>query len=298
MPGTIVVTAADGGYFSLLQDWLTSLKSFPELSRLQICVLDAGLGEGHRAWISAQNAMTLQPDWDIDVSGRVANLPYYKAMTARPFLPKYFPDFDVILWLDADIWVQDPSCIALYLAAAERHGFAIAPEIDRAYVSLFGEANDRRLLQHAVYYSSFGRLVADRLIQFPTMSSGAFAARRNHPIWIAWQQACHRAMQTGPYKHSEQAALNFAIYNNNAAEQRPHLLPALANWCCALALPMWDPERRKLVEPNMPHAPLGLVHLNGLRDPVQLSTPQGGRIETALTFAGIRSLAARETAAR
>jgi hypothetical protein len=297
MPGTIVVTAADAAYFSLLQDWLASVRSFPELARLQICVLDVGLGDGQRDWIAAQNAMTLRPDADIDLSGRPHPMPYYKAMTARPFLPKYFPDFDTILWLDADIWVQDPAFLALYLSAAERHGFAIAPEIDRAYVSLFGETNDPRLMHHAVYYSSFGRIVADRLIQFPIMSSGAFAARRNHPIWIAWQQACHRAMQTGPFKHSEQAALNFAIYNNNTVEQRPHLLPALANWSCALALPMWDPERRKLVEPYLPHAPIGLVHLNGLRDPLRLSTPQGGQIETAMTFAGIRSLMARQSAA-
>ena len=197
--------------------------------------------------------------------------------------------------------VDCPSHSPLGQGVAQRTLNVLSRLFDRPegrFEVFFGEANDPRLLHHAVYYSCFGRLVADRLIQFPIMSSGAFAARRNHPIWIAWQQACHRAMQNGPYKHSEQAALNYAIYNNNAAEQRPHLLPSLANWSCALALSMWDPERRKLVEPNLPHAPIGLVHLNGLRDPVRLATPQGRQIETAMTYAGIRSLMAREAAAR
>ena len=53
-------------------------------------------------------------------------------MTARPFLPRYFPDHDVYLWIDADCWVQQWDAIALFLRGAQRRPIAVAPEIHRA----------------------------------------------------------------------------------------------------------------------------------------------------------------------
>ena len=92
-------------------------------------------------------------------------------------------------------------------------------------------------------------------------------------------------------KHTEQAALNFAIYNGPPANC-PHMLPALANWICYLALPAWDPVRRKLTEPLPPHEELGLIHLTGMRGPICVPTTTGGQITAHLTYNGIRALGA------
>ena len=48
-----------------------------------------------------------------------------------------------------------------------------------------------------------------------------------------------------------------------AARPQLGLLPATANWFCGRGTQSWDAERRMLVEPHPPHAPLGIVHLAG-----------------------------------
>jgi hypothetical protein len=289
MAKSVLVTAADSGYFTLLRDWVESIRSFPEFADVDAWVLDVGLKEAERDWLATLQIRTVQPGWDVSVAETPNWSTPYKAMTARPYLARYFAQYEIIVWLDADIWVQDPIFLSAYLAGAERYGFAITPEIDRCYDIMFGEYNDLRLLHHSVYYRCFGRAIADRLMQFPVMNSGAFALRREHPIWGEWQKACQRAMQNAALKHSEQAALNFAIYNGPPAH-RPHMLPALANWICYAARPMWDPNKEKLVEPSLPHQPLGLVHLTNVLDAVPVLTTSGSKITTAVTYSGIRAL--------
>jgi hypothetical protein len=188
MAKTVVVTAANSDYFHLLKDWLASIAGFPEFGNLDCCVLDVGLNGEQREWFKAQGIRTIEPAWDFDVK-RCPDLPhYYKAMTVRPFLPRYFPEYATIIWLDADIWIQNPSYLRDYVLGAERYGFVLTPEIDRAYSSMFGEYNKIRLFHHSVYYKNFGRAVADQLINYPILNAGAFAAQRDHPIWSIWRK--------------------------------------------------------------------------------------------------------------
>ena len=292
----IVVTGADANYFPLLSDCVQSLRAFPELAGLDMAVLDLGLDPSHLEWLSANSVSAVQPGWDIDVSKYVRVPSYFKAMTARPHLPRHFPHHDVIMWVDADIWVQDPAFVKAYCAAADLDGFAITPEIDRSYSILYGAHNTLRLFHHNVYAQCFGRPVADQLIHFPILNTGAFAVRRIHPIWEVWQKALLNSMNTVLLLHSEQAALNYAAYLS-AGAQRPHMLPALANWVCAQAMPKWDPERKLLVETNFPHQALGLVHLTGHRGEQRVPILGGGEVVTALTRSAILQLSGVDTQA-
>ena len=182
MAKTVVVTAANSDYFHLLKDWFASMAAFPELGNLDCCVLDVGLNGEQREWLKAQGIRTIEPAWDFDVKLRPDLPHYYKAMTVRPFLPRYFPEYAIIIWLDADIWIQNPSYLRDYVLGAERYGFVLTPEVDRAYSTMFGEYNKTRLFHHSVYYKNFGRAVADQLINYPILNAGAFAAQRDHPI--------------------------------------------------------------------------------------------------------------------
>ena len=76
--------------------------------------------------------MLVVPQWDFDFPGRDKLKDGYKALTARPFLPRYFPGFDLYFWIDADCWVQQGDAIALFLAAARTGALAVAPEIHRS----------------------------------------------------------------------------------------------------------------------------------------------------------------------
>ena len=290
LPRVIVVTGADSKYFPLLCDCIQSLRAFPELAEIEIGVIDLGLDAAHHEWLKGQSVSVVPLGWDVDLSNYPGVPTYFKAMTARPHLPRHFPNHDIIMWLDADIWVQDRAFVKIYLDAAGADGFAVTPEIDRAYSILYGGQNTLRLFHHNVYAQCFGRLVADRLIDFPILNSGAFAIHRSHPIWEEWRKALLRTINTVVLLHSEQAALNYAAYLSPGLP-RPHMLPATANWVCAQALPKWDPQRKKLVEPNFPHASLGLIHLTGIKSEQRIPMIGGGEVLTALTRTAMQNLA-------
>ena len=111
----IAITGGDAGYFELMRDCIASLRAVPEGRTLTLGILDCGLTEEQRAWCRAQGASLVEPGWDFTFPGRDKLKDGYKALTARPFLPRYFPGFDLYLWIDGDCWVQQGDAITLAL---------------------------------------------------------------------------------------------------------------------------------------------------------------------------------------
>ena len=115
---TAIVTAADAKYFPWLGDLIASIREH-EPSRTPICVIDGGLTDAQRAQLRDQVAAVVDPGWDIPF---VSEFPtWFKAMVARPFLPKHFPDYDVLLW---SRWAHDwrASATPESIAAEATHG--------------------------------------------------------------------------------------------------------------------------------------------------------------------------------
>lgn len=257
-PASIVITACDAGYFELASELLESIQTALPDRPFALGILDLGLTHTQRAALEAQGVLIAEPGWDIPGIRMSADQSWYKAMTARPFLPRYFPQFEVLMWLDADIWVQDGSAILLFLHAARQYGFAIVPELHRSYHIHYGGSGALSMHRQA-YEKAFGAEGAATLIQLPILNSGAFAAHRANITWGIWADTCQNAMLRGPTKHSEQAALNAALYSQKGEPFHP--LPARCNWVCPLANPIWNSEKKIFVEPALPHEPLGLIHL-------------------------------------
>jgi len=292
MAKLILVSGSDATYFPLLRDWLACIKSFRELAHCDIGILNIGLTADQVEWLRGQGVQVVVPNWEFNFPDRDRMPPVLRAMAAKPALPKYFPRHEIIVWLDADIWIQETRYALLYCIGAESHGFTVTPELDRTYPTLYGGEHPVLLQHHSAYYQCYGRRVADFLIGYPIINSGAFGIHRNHPIWKKWAQRLSETYANAILFHAEQAALNHAVYHELEA-MRPHLLPSLANWICAVSLPMWSPEHRKLVEPALPHDPIGLIHLTSVRK-ASIGTTDHSRIDVMLTYSGIRAMSGAE----
>lgn len=302
-----IVCAADAQYFPLLKDLVDSIAIDPVASRFALSVLDLGLTDAHRAWLQVQGATVKAPGWDMDFPGRERIPAFFQAMTARPFLPKHFPGYAVYLWIDADAWVQDGTVLDWYVRAARRGLLAITPEVDRAYSSfykrpkLFGWGQNFK-----AYRFAFGWRIADRLARYPILNSGVFALAAEAPHWALWAQRLNEALNRRrlrrldirglELKLVEQTALNRVVHGDKASAT---FLPAVANWFCGKGAPMYDAVAGRLVEPNEPHAPLGVVHLAGHRiqeKVFNLKSLAGSEATSKLTFSAIRALGAMEPA--
>jgi hypothetical protein len=298
---TTVVSAADAGYFDLLRGLVLSLQQGSQSRLLALSILDLGMSPEQKQWLEAGGAVVVDPGWDVDFAQRDRAPAYYKAMTARPYLPKHFPGHDVYLWIDADAWVQDDSVLDIFQSGARRGKLAIVPELDRGYWTIHKRPKSWGQNQKA-YAFAYGLAAGYRLGRTAILNSGAFALAGNAPHWRLWSEALARALNRrriggigGRYSRRfhvmEQTALNYVVYAEHAPAT---FLPAYCNWFCGKGTPMYDPERRLLVEPHEPHRPIGIVHLAGkrMKERVwQLATPAGDTVSAQLTFEALRALA-------
>jgi hypothetical protein len=253
----IAITGGDAGYFQLMCDCIGSLRAVPEGRAMALGVLDCGLEENQRAWCRAQGAVLVEPGWDFDFPGRDALKGGYKALTARPFLPRYFPGFDLYLWIDGDCWVQQGDALALFLAAARGGALAVAPEIHRSMRHYRHAWPEFAAVNGAAFEACFGKATAERLIRYPLINAGVFALAAGAPHWQGWAALLGEALQRSP-NMTDQIALNVLVYDKGFPCEP---LPSRCNWPVHHATPAWDAERSLFVEPAMPYDPLGILHL-------------------------------------
>jgi hypothetical protein len=178
-----------------------------------------------------------------------------RAFTARPFLPRYFPGYDVYFWIDADAWVQERYAIDWYLAAARDGAMAAVPHVDRAYRQTAGHLGWR--MQGMTL--NFGAEAGQRAAWDVYVNAGVFALRGDAPHWAHWAAHYRKGLEaTNGMECNDQNALNHALWT----EELPvHPLPALCNWLCHITLPAYNLDTHKFCEPFAPSQPLGVLHL-------------------------------------
>jgi len=254
---TIAITGGDAAYFHLLRECVASLRATPEGQAMALGILDCGLTEEQRVWLATQGAIFVTPDWDFDFPARAKLKDGYKALTARPFLPRYFPGFDLYLWIDADCWVQQGDALALFQRAARTGALAVAPEIHRSMRHYRHAWKEFSTVNGAAYEAAFGKETAERLIRYPLINAGVFALPAGAPHWQGWADLLGDALQRSA-DMTDQIALNVLVYDHGFPCEP---LPSRCNWPVHHATPAWDAERGLFVEPAMPYEPLGILHL-------------------------------------
>ena len=118
----IIVSAANDGYYPLLIDLISSIEDGKGRSDVAIGVLDVGLTGAQRDALSARVQHLVTPNWDYQFSASSSTPQKFRAMTARPHLPKHFPGYDIIMWMDADAWVQQWSAVEYFFDQAVSRG--------------------------------------------------------------------------------------------------------------------------------------------------------------------------------
>lgn len=261
-----LVSAANEGYAGYLRGMLDSVLATAGPRPPAIRILDLGLGDTNLGWLASIGAKVVKPGWDFDFPDRAATPETFKAMSARPFLPRHFPGFDLYLWMDADTWVQDAGVLDDFLLAALLGRLAIVPEMSPAYLRHYqtladgGARVDEQTWRRRSYALCYGEAVADALADRPTLNSGVFALRADAPHWKAWQDSLAEALRNTRFPLVEQTALNHAVYHNRLVTAP---LAARANWQAHRRLPFIDPRGGYLCEPHPPHDPIGIIHVTG-----------------------------------
>ncbi len=250
-----IVTGADHVYFELMHEVLKTLNAADIALDHKLCVLDFGLLPEQIALVEQCHATVVHPEWAFDAPDHLksrANLGY----ATRPLLPRLFPGYDMYLWLDADVSVQDGRFISTFATAAMDGSLAIAEEADRAY----GIEPYALKWQIGNAFRCFGLRQGLKLCLGRPINSGVFALRANAPHWSAWQmryqQAVNRAQRVNLDQHALMATLGL--------DGLPcHYLNSTNNWICARSQPLWDEARQVFCRPCPPYEAISVLHLAG-----------------------------------
>jgi lipopolysaccharide biosynthesis glycosyltransferase len=254
----LIITATDETYMPWIKRLANSLQAVEAFRIADFACLDLGLGKESRSAISEYCTQIICPEWDLPVDEEIArSMPHLRALTARPFLPRYFPGYDIYLWIDSDTWVQGAFAINWLLAASQHGALAAVPETDRSYSQSQGIWSWRFEFLNAYY----GNEAAQRLITESYLNAGVFALRGDAPHWKVWEEWFRRGLSATSGKVvSDQTALNQAVWAENLSV---HPLPALCNWLCHLAMPVQNQSTGHYHEPHVPQRPIGILHETG-----------------------------------
>ncbi len=243
----------------LLRSLIASLEPLLEKPGYELACFDIGLTDDDKRWLSVYTDKVQRPGAHFGLSASNYN-PAHLSFLARPFLREYFPGYDVYVWIDSDIWVQDITVIASYVAGAIKGGMAITHEEERAYrfqFELFGWTAKHFLL-------GYGPFTATYLLLRAHVNAGMFAMAAEAPQWGAWARRYERAIRrTGALVPHDQFALNHALHAWDGLCKPTILLDPSCNWICARGAPMWDDERGLYCKPYPPYEPIKVLHLAG-----------------------------------
>ena len=266
MKKNVIVSLADANYFSLLEELVDSIKRYKESDNIAICILDAGLTEDQKKKLLNKVDEIKSAEWDIEVPDyKVKGKEWLKSQVSRAFLPKYFPNYEKYLWIDCDAWVNDWSCIELYLKACDKGKLGITQTIGPGYKItskvnwLFGKLAiiKSQNFKHAVK-SNIGYVKARKLAFAPHINIGVFSLEKDSKGWNSWQENLSKTLKAGNIFGSEGLAINMSIYIDNLETE---FLPLNCNWITSNLLPKYDEVQKTFVEPYLPNYKIGIMHL-------------------------------------
>ena len=295
MKSKILVSSCDSKYFSLLKELFLSIKHIGILNEYEFAVLDTGMNEDQLIYLKDNNVLVKKAEWDVAVPKyKILGRNHLKTQVARAFLPNYFPNFKIYIWLDADLWINDKNTFLLYEKGASDNCLAITPQSDRAY---FNNANVEWFMNFpkkvkTINFKNIGKSVSKKLAKkyafYSTLNAGAFAINENEDIWKCFQKNVRLAAKKGRIFGTDQVGLALSVHEDKIPTQ---FLPAYCNWMCEFHLPMFDEQTDKFIEPYLPHHELAIVHLAGLDEIrsdkkilVDIKTPEGNFLKKSLRF--------------
>ena len=266
----IIVSSADSKYFFLLKELFLSLDRSGILSDYQFSILDTGLTKEQKIFFLDNSVIIKEAIWNTSVPKfKILGRENLKTQVARAYLPNYFENYKLYIWLDADMWLNDIESFYFYEKGALNDKLTIVPQSDRAYVKnanvewLFGFPKKIKTINYKNISKSISRSLGRKYAFHSTLNAGAFAINNNKRIWECFQKNIKLAAKKGRIFGTDQVALALSIYEDGLPSE---FLPSYCNWMCEFNMPKFDNKKNQFVEPYIPNNPIALVHLAGLDD--------------------------------
>jgi len=253
---TLMVSACSNVYFDDWMDMLDSIEALGLRDSFDCGLIDLGLTPEQIDRVAARGVRRVRGEWLFEPPRDKREL-HYIGFGGKPFLPVYFPGYEMYVWMDADTWAQTPEFWHRVRDGALRDGASFPYEVDPDYEPVAWHLY--RWLAGNTWLGT-GRVgTALRVARAPITNHGIFAMRADNPLWADWQQLMAemvgRAQKIVAF---DQLSLAVLLFERKRPWDGPE---ATYNWCCQRAIPAWDEARGLFVTPGPTHRVIHALHL-------------------------------------
>ena len=271
-PRVTIVSSSDDRYAPLLLELIESIRAHPQSASVDISVISAGMSDRYARRVAEAADNFAEGRWHLPLSKRrFRGREYLKARIVKLFLPEYFQDYDIYIWLDADCWVCDWRAIDLFVEGAARGSLAMVYDDNSSRGKLGGKISwlfGRYPIVKTYGYKHGMRALLPmatvrRLTMVRPLNGGAFALPAGAPHWDAVQRHMARLTKYGRIVGSNQLAFAMAVALDGLPIER------LPEWCNYMDTPRVCARTGRLVTHYLPHSPVGVMHLCD-RDDIRL----------------------------
>lgn len=288
---TIIVTGGDAKYYSYIQGLIASVKRF-NFKNTAIGIIDGGFLQEQKEQLERQGLNVIKPTWDSNYLKFKASMKEYLLVNLyKSRLDELFPEYDIIIWLDGDTWLQTDCAINYLKQVALTGKLAVvsqASRLQKQHMALrrkwFWLAEPRSILFKNARRANLGKDLCWSLAARPTLNAGVYALLREAPHWQAWKNWQKICRQRGRIFSSDQLSMALAVYYDGLPyEALPDICNYMGPW-------RYDTKRKIFTDLYVPYDPVSVVHLAGIEkkfgpiEKVSVITETGETLKLSLAY--------------
>jgi len=261
-----IVSGGDSKYFQLLKELALSIREKPEGKNLNIVYLDGGLTNENIVYFKSLNIEVVDPSWRNPIAKKkAAGRNFLKINIAKMHLDLILPNKQIIIWIDADAWLQTFESINLFSMVAKKNKLAIVSQATRLesrniqFKKLFTHrfVELRNILYKNARRARLTTGLIEKMQGRPTLNAGAYSLHVNAPHWKRFRYWQNEILKKGRLFTSDQLAIGLAIYHDELSyEALPDICNYINPW-------RYDEENKLFVDYFAPYTPVSIVHLAG-----------------------------------
>jgi hypothetical protein len=261
-----IISGGDSKYFQLLKELALSIREKLEGKSINIVYLDGGLTSENINYFKSLNIEVVDPGWCNPIAEQKAKgRNFLKINTAKMYLDKILPNKKVIIWIDADAWLQTFESIDLFSLVAKKNKLAIVSQATRlenkniqfkkVFTHRFVEL--RNILYKNARRAGLTKDLIEKMQGRPTLNAGAYALHVNAPHWKRFRYWQNEILKKGRLFTSDQLSIGLTIYHDELSyEALPDICNYINPW-------RYDEENKLFVDYFAPYTPISIVHLAG-----------------------------------
>ena len=180
-------------------------------------------------------------------------------------LDKILPNRKIIIWIDADAWLQTFASIDLFSMVANKNKLAIVSQATRLeskniqfkkiFTHRFVEL--RNILYKNARRAGLKTDLIEKMQGRPTLNAGAYSLHVKAPHWERLRHWQNEILKKGRLFTSDQLSIGLTIYHDQLTYEA---LPDICNYIYPWR---YDEDKNLFVDYFAPYTPVSIVHLAG-----------------------------------